>query len=117
MLPCYRVRYHCVHDMSYFVSQCIHALNYPYIGVDFFLEIFLWRLALINDAKQCASRTKAAKLWCACSQDFTKVTVYFDGLIKVRASLLWAAYPLLDSQSLTTAVKVRKSHHNSQVKH
>ena len=27
----------------YFVSQYIHALSHPYMEVDFFLEIFLWR--------------------------------------------------------------------------
>ena len=27
----------------YFVSQYIHALSHPYMEVDFFLEILLWR--------------------------------------------------------------------------
>ena len=32
--------------------------------------------------------------------------------LKIKGSLLWAAYSLLDSHSLTTVVKVSKSHHN-----
>ena len=30
----------------YFLSHCIHALNHPY-ELDFFLEIFLWRLVSV----------------------------------------------------------------------
>ena len=35
-----------------------------------------------------------------------------DGPFKVKGSSLWKAYSSLDSQSLTTAVKVSKSRHN-----
>ena len=40
--------YHCVygHLFLYFVSQCIHALNHPYMGYDFFLQIFYGDLFL-----------------------------------------------------------------------
>ena len=54
MWPCYGVHICMCMDFLfvYFVSQCTHALNPPQHGLDFFLEIFLWRLSL-HTANEC----------------------------------------------------------------
>ena len=63
---------------------------------------------------------KAAKLGCACSQDFTMVAVYLVvqmDILNFKGSLLWADYPSLDSQQLTMDIKVSKSCHNQRAMH
>ena len=69
MWPCYGV-WHFL--FVYFVSQCIHACTEPALhGLDFFLEIFLWKLrAVTMSTKQPA--------W---AEGLQKCGTYFDGYV------------------------------------
>ena len=52
----------------YFVSQCMHSCIEPSLhGLDFFLEIFLWRLVLLNITCDCSGCLSVSSTTCSAS--------------------------------------------------